>query len=291
MLSIHSLAALILAASAPLAAQQLVAIPAAENRIQAIPVAPGSHGANRASSGARSAYVQPTEKIIPHFATGAGWETEVVLVNLGTATLPFEQYFYDTAGASLPVTFRTIPDGNLITTAAASGSLVAGGMVSIRLFDQGGGLQTGWSYISYDATAARIGGYAIFRQRVAGRPDFEALVPLSAFDDDIFVLPFDNMNGFVTAMAILNPGVNYTTTVTATVLDRNANQTATYSLPLSPGQQRSFTLPDLFPATRNTIGTIVFEGTTNRLGALGFRFNSGGAFATIPVLNWAGMFQ
>jgi hypothetical protein len=39
------------------------------------------------------------------------------------------------------------------------------------------------------------------------------------------------------------------------------------------------------------VGTILFEGSTTRLSALGFRFNAGGAFATIPILNWLGMFQ
>lgn len=235
--------------------------------------------------------VLPLDKVFPHFATGGGWETILVLVNLSAARTEFQQYFYDPNGRPLPVTFRSIPEGQLLTTSAASGVLNAGGSFNILLYDQGGPLQSGWSVLAYDAANARLGGYAIFRQRTQGRPDFEALVPLSGMDDSIFVMPYDNIEGFVTAMAILNPGSNLTSTVRVTILDKSGRTVGTDSIVLAPGRQETFIVPDRFPATRNGIGTIRFEGSTNRLSGLGFRFGSSGAFATIPIMNWAGMFQ
>jgi len=191
----------------------------------------------------------------------------------------------------MPVTFKSVPGGVLTTTSSAQGTLAANASFNILLFDQGGGLKTGWSLISYDSTNARIGGYAIFRQRIQGSPDFEALVPLSGYDDDIFVMPFDNLEGFTTSMAILNPGSNLTSTVSVAIMDSDGKLLSTSSIALAPGQQKAFSIPDQFPITKDRVGTILFEGSTNRLSGLGFRFNPGHAFATIPILNWSGMFE
>jgi hypothetical protein len=263
-------------------------IPPAENAIMAAPAATR----NLESLSARpQAFVLPLDKVFPHFATGGGWETILVLVNLSSTRIDFDQYFYDPAGRPLPVTSKSIPGGELFTTSAAAGRLGPGSSHNILLFDQGGPIKTGWSVISYDSSNSRLGGYAIFRQRTQGKPDFEALVPLSGMDDSIFVMPYDNIEGFVTAMAILNPGANLTSTVRVTILDSSGRTLALDSLVLAPGRQETFIVAERFPVTKNGIGTIRFEGSTNRLAGLGFRFGSSGAFATIPIMNWSGMFQ
>lgn len=271
--------------------QDFKAIPPQENRIIAHEISLDRNGqALRSTGDLRQAYVGPADTVFPHFATGAGWETILVLVNLSSTKVTFTQNFYDPTGKSLQVTFKSVPEGVLTTTSAAQGTLNPGGSFNILLFDQGGGLKTGWSSIAYDSSNSRIGGYAIFRQRVQGSPDFEALVPLSAYDDSVFVMPYDNLEGFVTSMAILNPGANLTSTVKVTIRDSTGATIATDSISLSPGQQQAFVIPDRLPATKNRVGTILFEGSTTRLSGLGFRFNPGHAFATIPILNWLGMF-
>ena len=273
-------------------AQSFTPVPPIKNTIMAQElVRSPAISKNRASTASRSAYVQSSDMIFPHFATGGGWETILVLVNLTNAKIDFTQSFYDTAGNPMAVTFKSVPGDELTTTSSASGTLNPYGSFNILLFDQGGGLQTGWSAIDYDSTNTRIGGYAIFRQRLQGSPDFEALVPLSAYDDSIFVMPFDNIEGFSTSMAILNPGVNMTTTVRVTIMDPHGDIVGTDNVFLDPGQQKAFSIPERFPITKNRIGTILFEGSTNRLSGLGFRFNPGHAFATIPILNWSGMFN
>jgi hypothetical protein len=47
--------------------------------------------------------------------------------------------------------------------------------------------------------------FAIFKQRVAGRQDQEGTAPAALAGNDI-LMSFDNTNGNVTAMAIVNPG-------------------------------------------------------------------------------------
>jgi hypothetical protein len=235
--------------------------------------------------------VLQNDKVFPHLATGGGWETLIVVVNLSNTAIDYRQYFYDTSGKPMDVTFRTIPEGKLVTGSVTDTHIAPGGTISFLLYDQGGPTtKTGWSYLSYTATNVRLGGYAIFRQKNTGRPDFEALVPLSGLDDSEFVMPFDNTAGFQTAMAIVNPGSNYTSNVTVTVRDTEGRTVGTNSIPLAPGSQQSFLLSDKFPVTAGKIGSLLFSGSTNMLTGLGFRFSSAGSFATIPILNWSGMF-
>jgi hypothetical protein len=236
-----------------------------------------------------AAAVRPTDKAFPHLAMGAGWETILVLVNMGSRPITFNQDFWDQQGRPVQVRFRSIPGGVLTTTSSAVGTLPPNSSFNVLLFDSGQPLQVAWSSLDYDSTNDRLGGFAIFRNRVEGRPDFEALVPLSSIDDFKFYLPFDNLEGFVTSMAVLNPGAS-STQVTISARSTTGQLLAVSRETLPGGNQMAFVLHDKIPETRNRAGTLLVEGTTSRLSGLGFRFNSGGAFATIPIMNWAGMF-
>ena len=238
----------------------------------------------------RPAIVDLTDKIFPHVAFGGGWETSMTLVNLSATSLKPTLRFYDQSGAPMTVTLLVIPDDVQVTGSGFDVTFGPNQTISFLLRDVGQDLRIGWSNISYDATNSRIGGYAIFRQKVQDRPDFEAVVPLSSFYHYVFVIPFDNLGGFVTSMALLNP-VDYPIRVSATVLDHNAIKLEISDITLAPRNQIAFSIPDRFPSTQNRIGTIRFSGNTSGLSALGLRFNPGGAFATIPVLNWSGMYS
>ena len=254
----------------------------------------GSSGARDYSTLKRSiqrsaASVRSTDLVFPHMATGGGWETILVIVNMSQRTVTFDQFFYDTAGRRMSVTFRSLPEGQLTTTDNAHGTLQAGQSFNIVLQDRGQPLQTGWSELDYDSTSDRLGGFSIFRQIIPGRPAFEALVPLSSIDDSRFFMPFDNLEGFVTSMALLNPGSS-TTDVRLTFRSTTGSVLATRTIRLAPTAQVSFSVPQEFPEVANRTGTIYVEGSTEHLSALGFRFNTGGSFATIPIMNWDGMF-
>lgn len=249
----------------------------------------------RAAAGAtapgRQTYFGTSDMIFPHLATGGGWSTSLVLLNLSNTAVDFGQTFTDTNGQPLTVTIKSVPDGQTETTDSIQGTLQPGATFSFELQDQGVGLQTGWSGISYDSTNARLGGYAIFRASVQGLPDFEALVPMSAFDDYKFLMPYDNLNGFVTSMALVNPASNSASQVFVSILDKDGNTIGQDTINLATETQVSFSIPERWPVTQNQIGSILFESDIDRLSALGFRFNPGHAFATIPIMNWSGMFN
>jgi hypothetical protein len=235
--------------------------------------------------------VQAGDLVFPHFAFGAGWNTILVIVNMSPQSVTFQQSFWDQSGNPLPVTFQQIPGGGIITTSSAHGTVLPNGSLNILLFDPGPGspLKVGWSLLTYDSINTRLGGYAIFQDIFTGGA-YEALVPLSGIDDYKFYMPFDNRSGFTTTMAIVNPNTA-PTTLTFTFRDTNSNVLATATGTLPPGNQNAFILANIAPEINGFAGTVYVTGSTPYLSALGFRFNVvSHGFATVPIMNWAGMF-
>src|SRR6266536_788719 len=64
----------------------------------------------------KSSFVSSTTLVFPHLATGGGWETVVVLVNMSAAPVDFTASFYDEVGAPMQVTFSEFPSSNITTT-------------------------------------------------------------------------------------------------------------------------------------------------------------------------------
>jgi hypothetical protein len=217
-----------------------------------------------------------------------------------------QQQFFDPSGKAITVTYRSVPDGAVTTSTSVQFRLAAGGSYNVVVFDNGSTVRTGWSQLAYTnpiptssttGHQVQLGGNAIFRIHVAGRPDFEAAVPLGSYDDPVFFLPFDNSNGYVTSMALLNPDLSSSTNAYLDFLDNQGNLIIPeQTIPLAPGQQLAFALNDTttypaFSGLAGKVGVLYVSGDTVYLSALGFRFNPGGAFATVPIMNWICMFQ
>ena len=90
-------------------------------------------------------------------------------------------------------------------------------------------------------------------------------------------------------MAIVNSG-NTTTTVQMTFRKTTGETLTTKTLSLQSGQQMSFALTDFAPATIGVAGVLYVQGSGPLPSGLGFRLNSTGAFASVPIMNWSGMF-
>ena len=239
-----------------------------------------------------TAAVQPSDQVFPHVAIGGGWRTTFVIVNIGRTAANFDLRFYAPDGRPLPVTFRNPPLGELITTTSVQNRLTAGASYRYEIMDSGP-VRTGWAILAYDSAQTRIGGYATFRQTVTGRPDFEALVPLSALDDYRFYMPFDNTQGLATAMAIANTDSTRSNTVTLQFLTTEGATIRTESILLPPLGQTSFLISERFIPLAGQTGTVYVQSSLDRLSALGIRFNTGagGAFSSIPIMNWSGLFE
>jgi hypothetical protein len=223
------------------------------------------------------------DTVIPQFVDGGGWKTSVTLTNLDSKTVHFVVLFFNDDGSDLTV--RVVGQGSV------KGIDVVLGSAQSTTFETSGDAQflaQGWATLRKDNSSDSVGGFAIFRQRVAGRPDSEAVVPIVSQFDSHFVLLYDNTAGFVTGMAIANP-TNSSIVVpinirneSGTIIDRRTEN-------LGPFQHTAFAITDLWPATAGIRGSIEFQTSNFGVGVLGLRFNPSGAFTSFHVLsniNW-----
>jgi hypothetical protein len=233
------------------------------------------------------ALVQQTDQVLPHIASGGGWETVVVIVNMSAVAVDFTQRFYDESGRPMQVTFRTFPEGKIITTSASQGHLSPNASFNFALFDSTPNLQVGWASLEYDSSKARLGGYSAFRLKAGGVIN-EGLVPFSSYDDVNFMMPFDNIQGFATGLALCNPGANLTSHVRIVAMDLDGKQISSDLITIPPSGHVSFVLADRMPSLAGRTGTLGVVSDTTRLSAVGIRMNVAGGmtFTSIPVMNW-----
>lgn len=240
-----------------------------------VPVNPRTASAGKP----RSSTVFAGDSVIPQLVDGAGWQTTMSFVNLDSKALRFQVYFFDDAGRELSI---TLPGLGASTGVAIT--LPVNETITIQTPGTKSGLSQGFAYIERDDVLDVLGGICIFRQRVSGRPDLEAVVPIVSEFDTRFVLLYDNTGGFATSMAIANPSFD-TIKVTATIRDEDANVLGTGQLSLGAFMHEAFALSTRWPATAGRRGVIEFRSTGWGASVLGLRFNPGGAFTSFHVLS------
>lgn len=260
-------------------------------RAASVPHQPAGRTAQPVSS-AQAAWVpmsvvQHTDLVFPHVVAGGGWETMMVLVNIGTNDIDFTQYFYDDTGNPMQVKFRTIPDDQLVETSVIDGYLPPGSSVKVTLLGDTPSPQGGWAQLEYDSSVNRIGGYACFRL-TAGSVVNEGMVPLSAYDDTAFMMHFDNSQGLATGIAFANPATGVSNQVQVIALDENGAEITRDTVWIPPSGHLSYVMSDRMPALAGQRGTLAITSNTTRLSAVGIRMNvSGGlTFTSIPIMRW-----
>jgi hypothetical protein len=176
--------------------------------------------------------------------------------------------------------------GDLGSVRQVSVTLDTAGSTEFETSGFGSSLQQGWALLS-QSTNDTIGGMAIFRQRVFGRPDQEATVPIVSQFDSHFVLLFDNTAGFVTGIAVANPTLN-SVSIPVTIRDQSGQIIDTRFIRLGSYNHAAFNLPDQWPSTAGRRGAIEFQTSGFGVAALGLRA-SAAAFTSFNVLeniNW-----
>lgn len=217
--------------------------------------------------------------IIPQVAAGAGWKTTFMIANLEPEkAVTWSLKFFAPDGKPMPVPIVGMGRNSLF-----GGVLNIHGSITVETEDAGDLVQ-GWAKLE-STGIDDVGAVVIFRQRVASRPDFEAVVPVSFSIDYEFVLPFDNTNGYVTAVAWVNPSEFGETVFDAEVFDEAGSMLGTSRIRLGPGERQAFALPDRFPITAGRRGTIAPKLDLDFLSALGLRFAPGGSFTSVHTLS------
>jgi hypothetical protein len=133
--------------------------------------------------------VLSTDRVVSHIALGGGWTTTLTVVNLWSAPSPFQISFYDDSGLPLSVNTNSAqgvtPVYRSTVAVKASQRILISGDSTVK---------SGWAEVSYDWATAVVGVSAVFRQSIDGRPDFEAVSPVTTPYSAIRV-PFDETGG------------------------------------------------------------------------------------------------
>jgi hypothetical protein len=214
--------------------------------------------------------------VIPQIADGGGWQTELVLTNTGTtATTVTLNFFQSTSGGATqnwtPPFLETSVLQNIPVPAAST--------VFLHTPGTAGSLSEGWAQVTGGGSA--VSTYAIFTQTVPGRQNQDGTAPAAASTSRMLV-PFDNTNGFVTTIAIVN------TTASSESIAVSAQPNGGSAVQLSPitlpaNGYSAFTLPQQFTSIASTSGLLEFYASSGSFSLIALRFNPTGAFTAAPV--------
>jgi hypothetical protein len=215
------------------------------------------------------------DRVIPQFVDGGSWKTSIFLVNLENHSTSFQVLFFKDNGTDLivPVVGQGPVRGMNITLGTAAS-------VEFETTGISANLAQGWALLS-QSTNDSVGGMAIFRQSIPGRPDQEAVVPIVNQFANHFVLLFDNTT-FTTAIALANPTLN-SVIIPVNIRNQNGQIVDQRTTALGPYSHSAFALPDTWVSTAGQRGAIEFLTSGFGVGALGLRF-SGAAFTSFHVL-------
>jgi hypothetical protein len=150
-------------------------------------------------------------------------------------------------------------------------------------------VQMGWVEVLQLTASTPVRAYAVFRQTVPGRPDFEA-VATGMKPSSSLTFPFDNTEGIVTSFAMVNLGVSDCAVGVSPVQDESG--ASLISQPkiagnLAPNGHAAFIATDRIPEIAGRRGYLQFFplfGCTGGIAVLGLRFNPSGPFTNLSPL-------
>jgi hypothetical protein len=217
---------------------------------------------------------------IPHIVNGASWKTTIVLANIGTIPQRYALLLHGDDGA--PKAFEFIGRGS---ASRFEGEIPRGATLTFETTGRGD-LSQGWAEVEMPSGGGfKVGAMAIFGTTgIPGRPDFEATVPAWSTVQFEGILPFDNSNGYVTSVAVLNPSPFSASTVPVIVYDEGGNVLRMDTITLRAGHKTAFTIPEKWPEAAGRRGSVHFQGPLTSWSVIGLRFNPGGAFTTVNLL-------
>lgn len=234
-----------------------------------------------------------TDTIVPQVVDGDNWSTSFFITNLDPTNTVFWHLAFH-ADNGLPM---NLPLQGAGPSSRLFASLPPHWNVVINTQGIAAGLLQGWAVLSaFDRSpdqpgaqqiASRIGGLAVFRQRIAGRPDFEAVAPFSPANETRFVMPFDNRNDYSTGISWLNPDLTAPALVQVTIYNFDGRILREDAFTLSPGNKMVFPMPTRYPESQGQQGNILVRTTAQKLSGLGLRFNPSGPFTSFHTLSVA----
>lgn len=218
------------------------------------------------------------QQSIPQIVDGMDFTSEITLINhtANVAHVKLKFYRETSNGATEP--WNLLLEGR---SASDPVDIPVGSAVTIRTAGLSAGTQSGWAAVESDAW---VSGMAVYRQRVSGRPDQEATVPVNIGSPARQLIPFDNTGQFTTSIAVANQSATAPGNFILTAVNQAGQRIAQAPIPtLPPLGHRAFRLKDLSPLLDGQRGTIELSVADGEISALGLRFLNSGAFTSISA--------
>jgi len=225
--------------------------------------------------------------VIPHIADGGGWRSSIVVVStfaLETTRLTIKFRADDGRKVAFPIqNYGTIDTLDVELPADSSLYLeTTGTSPSVRV---------GWVEVDQLTGALPVRGFAVFRQSVPGRPDFEA-VSTGMRAAAAVVFPFDNTNGLETGFALVNLSTAACTIAVSPIVDefgRSLTTVPRLAANLLSSGHVSFVATDRLPELAGRRGFLKFYPSfgcgAGGFAMLGLRFNPTGPFTNLVPLS------
>jgi hypothetical protein len=225
-------------------------------------------------------YTTQWDNVLPQVADGPGWSSRITLVNMGSVPAAYNLWFYHEDGSAWNIQLKGLTgESNLWT-----GTIPVGGSLFLETPGTGTETNVGWAYLE---TGYWISGMAAFKASWMACNDAEAVVPFTSEVDTDFFIPFDNRNGYVTSLAIVNPWLDRSAPVT--VQFRNPDGTSLRlpdSFTLAPLQHLMFETTNKYPETVGKNGVIEFVvGGNAGASALGLLFTPRNSFTSVHAVS------
>jgi virginiamycin B lyase len=213
---------------------------------------------------------------VPQILDGAGWTTGFTIVNIDQVPVTFSFNFWDDSGNVLAFPILNGTPGLLTAT------LNPGATYFAQSPGVATALQQGWAEVN---ATGKVGVMASFALESSGTRGEEAAISGVQSGNSIF-MPFDNTQGFTTAVAIANSNATQTLTVALTFLT-DAGVSSSANLVLPPKAHTAFDVPTAYPALANSRGSINFTASTADIAVTGLQFSPAavGAITTLGTTN------
>jgi hypothetical protein len=226
-------------------------------------------GPGSPAAGGERAMVLVYGGYISHVAAGGPWKTVLTVANIHEEKqAEYELRFWSAAGDPMTV---TLADGvELRTGSVFAVNLPPLATVRLETVSEASEVRVGWATMERkEGTTGYCNVFATFRAVVPGRPDYEALVVSEGIVSRA-VVPFDNSNGFGTAVAVVNPYRTDPLELDIEIYGSDGQLVAKYRERLERGGHAAFQTAEKWPATAGRDGIIRIRRAT-------------GSVTTVPV--------
>ncbi|MBI5084638.1 MAG: putative Ig domain-containing protein [Acidobacteria bacterium] len=225
----------------------------------------------------------PRAGVISQLASGGGWKTTISLSNLNAAIAQVRVNLVGEDGLPLILPMTVTQGGNSITVTASTVDRTLGANATLLIETEAAVSVTtvGWADVR---SSLPVTGYAIFRQRQGSGAESEGTSVLESKIQTSVIVPYDNLVGFSTGVAIVNLGSDAQGLITAIMRDDTGAEVGRDLIQLPPNGHASFSMHARFPVLSGRRGFVEFQSNQpGGMTALGLRFNPAMSFTNVPV--------